>query len=66
MPQQALPSFQYVIVNFYSGDCCTVQNEVFAMSEQLFLRDKDPYSPSVGYAQCDISKYPELALEGMK
>lgn len=36
------------------------------MSEKLFLRDKDPYSPSVGYAQCDISKYPELALEGMK
>ena len=36
------------------------------MSEELFQKEKDEYSPSVGYAQLDISKHPELALEGME
>ena len=36
------------------------------MSEELLQKEKDEYSPSVGYAQLDILKHPELALEGMK
>lgn len=64
-PQQALPAYQYVAVNFYD-DSTQASLSVFSQAEEIFQRDKHPHSPSVGFAEVNVQKYPELALADMK
>lgn len=32
----------------------------------MYQRDRHPHAPSVGFAEVNVSKYPELGLDGMK